>query len=141
MSLVTLPGCLLSLAETELQPVQNENCQCWSGMFLPTYMFSQGQVHASSPGPSLCTSAIFPILRAVLKVERWTAGSVCYAPGLLVLLALPRFLQSPIPEISGSSFCLLFAGWPSLSSSQLSFLFLLECSSFCCEEPGNLSIQ
>ena len=66
---------------------------------------------------------------------------VSYTPGLLVLLALPGFSQLPIPEISLSSFRLFLPAWPSLSSSQLSFLFLLDCFSFSCEEPGNLSIQ
>ena len=59
-----------------------------------------------------------------------------YTPGLLHLLHLPAFSQSP----SFSLFLLFFSRWHSLSSAQASFLFLFLWFSVSWGEPANLSI-
>ena len=104
-------------------------CQSWSAIFLLTYTVCHRQEPAASLGPSLCTTGIFPILRAALELERRTAGSVTHL-GLLFLLPCLGFLSCPVLRVS--SFCLFFT-WLALTllfaaclslSVGLVFLFL-----------------
>ena len=123
VTLVTLLGCLLSLAQTELQKVQNANCQRCSGEFLLTHTLSQGQGRAASLGPSLCISEISPALRAVFRalkdgqqglLHTWAPRSS--RPAWISSDAHAgelRFQLSPLP--GWLPITPLFTGWFSLS--------------------------
>jgi len=111
-------------------------CQSWSAIFLLTYTVCHGQERAASLGPSLCTTGIFPILRAVLDLERRTAGSVTHL-GLLFLLPCLGFLSCQSRECPTFAFFCLVGPHSPLRSLVFSFCWL----GFPSKNLATLSIQ